>query len=77
VSGFVASACTAVLDRIAESDLVVLNKYGKLEAMQQGLAAAFEAAVSAGMTFIEPYIYSREELHRLLNAVVTNDHSRT
>jgi nucleoside-triphosphatase THEP1 len=44
----VARACTAVFDRMAESDLVVLNKYGKLEAMQQGLAAAFEAAVSAG-----------------------------
>jgi hypothetical protein len=44
----VASVCTAILDRIAESDLVVLNKYGKLKAMQQGLAAAFEAAVSSG-----------------------------
>src|SRR5690606_20016872 len=38
------AACAAVLPRIAASDLVVLSKFGKLEAMGQGLFAAFEAA---------------------------------
>lgn len=43
----VASACAAVLGQIPQSDLVVLNKFGKLEAMGQGLAPAFAAAVAA------------------------------
>ena len=44
----VASACQALLDQIPKSDLVVLNKFGKLEAMGQGLAPAFERAICAG-----------------------------
>jgi nucleoside-triphosphatase THEP1 len=44
----VASACSALLHQIPISDLVVLNKFGKLEAMGQGLAAAFRRAISAG-----------------------------
>jgi hypothetical protein len=44
----VAGACAGVLRQIATSDLVVLNKLGKLEAMGQGLAPAFHAAVAAG-----------------------------
>jgi Protein of unknown function (DUF2478) len=44
----VASACKALLDQIPISDLVVLNKFGKLEAIGQGLAAAFELAIGEG-----------------------------
>jgi nucleoside-triphosphatase THEP1 len=44
----VASACRAVLEQISMSDLVVLNKFGKLEGMGEGLAPAFELAISAG-----------------------------
>jgi hypothetical protein len=42
----VASACEALLDQIPISDLVVLNKFGKLEGMGHGLAAAFKLAIS-------------------------------
>jgi nucleoside-triphosphatase THEP1 len=44
----VGAACSGLLGQIAASDLVVLSKFGKLEAMRQGLAAAFLAAFSAG-----------------------------
>jgi hypothetical protein len=43
----VAAACAVVIGQIAASDLVVLNKFGKLEALHQGLWPAFEAAVAA------------------------------
>ncbi len=42
------AACATVLDEIAASDVVVLSKFGKLEAMQKGLFPAFEAAIAAG-----------------------------
>lgn len=44
----VARACASVLSQIATSDLIVLNKFGKLEATGQGLAPAFKAAMAAG-----------------------------
>jgi Protein of unknown function (DUF2478) len=44
----VASACKVLLDQIPISDLVVLNKFGKLEASGKGLAAAFELAIGEG-----------------------------
>jgi nucleoside-triphosphatase THEP1 len=44
----VVGACAAVLRQIPTSDLVVLNKFGKLEAMGKGLAPAFDAAVAIG-----------------------------
>lgn len=44
----VAGACAAILDQIPTGDLVVLNKFGKLEAAHEGLAAAFDAAITAG-----------------------------
>jgi hypothetical protein len=43
----VAAACRQLQNQIATSDLVVLSKFGKLEAMRSGLAAAFEATVAA------------------------------
>lgn len=50
----------ALLDQIAASDLVVLSKFGKLEAMGGGLVAAFEAAIGAGI----PVLTSVSEKHR-------------
>ena len=43
----VAAACRELHDQIATSDLVVLSKFGKLEAIRSGLAAAFEAGPPA------------------------------
>jgi len=43
----VAGACAAILSQIPASDLVVFNKFGKLEATGEGLAPAFDAAVAA------------------------------
>jgi hypothetical protein len=44
----VEAACADILGQIAASDLVILSKFGKLEAQGQGLAAAFQAAAAAG-----------------------------
>jgi hypothetical protein len=44
----VADACAAVVSQIPTCDLVVLNKFGKLEVMGEGLAPAFRAAIAAG-----------------------------
>lgn len=44
----VEAACAGVLGRLAEADLVVLSKFGKLEAAGSGLFRAFEAALAAG-----------------------------
>lgn len=56
----VASACKAILDQISISDLVVLNKFGKLERMGDGLAAAFEFAISVG----KPVLTTVSDRHR-------------
>lgn len=42
------AACAAVLRQLATSDVVVLSKFGKLEAIHAGLSPAFEAALAAG-----------------------------
>jgi hypothetical protein len=47
-AGGVADACAAVVRQIPTCDLVVLNKFGKLEAMGEGLAPAFRAGIAAG-----------------------------
>ena len=44
----VVDACASVVDRIAASDLVVLSKFGKLEAVGSGLFEAFEIAIRLG-----------------------------
>lgn len=41
-------ACASVVDRIATSDVVVLSKFGKVEAVGSGLFEAFEIAVRLG-----------------------------
>lgn len=46
------AACAMVLNQIAGSDVVVLSKFGKLEAMRLGLFLAFEAAITAGRPVI-------------------------
>jgi nucleoside-triphosphatase THEP1 len=56
----VASVCKAILGQISMSDLVVLNKFGKLERMGEGLAAAFELAISAG----KPVLTTVSDRHR-------------
>lgn len=44
----VEAACDGLLAQVASSDVVVLSKFGKLEAAGRGLAPAFRAAVAAG-----------------------------
>jgi len=41
-------ACVGLLDQIGSADVVVISKFGKMEAMQQGLWPAFAAAAGAG-----------------------------
>lgn len=59
-SAGVAAACRAVLDHIDESDVVVLSKFGKLEANGSGLLPAFEAAMKRR----KPLLTSVSGLHR-------------
>ncbi len=56
----VEAACAAVLGQITDSDLVVLSKFGKLEAAGGGLAPAFAAAIAAG----KPVLTTVSGLHR-------------
>ncbi len=56
----VEGACTAVLDQVGGSDVVVLSKFGKLEAAGGGLAPAFQAAIAAG----KPLLTTVSDLHR-------------
>lgn len=59
-AGGVETACKNILGQIAASDLVVLSKFGKLEALGEGLAPAFHAAISAG----KPVLTTISEKHR-------------
>lgn len=54
------AACATILDQIVACDLVVLSKFGKLEAARGGLAPAFEAAIAAG----KPVLTTVSEKHR-------------
>lgn len=56
----VEAACDELRDQLAACDVVVLSKFGKLEAMHKGLAAAFDAAIAAG----KPILTSVSEKHR-------------
>lgn len=53
-------ACAALLGQIPDSDVVVLSKFGKLEAAGRGLAPAFAAAITTG----KPVLTTVSELHR-------------
>jgi nucleoside-triphosphatase THEP1 len=56
----VEAACAAVRDQVRTSDLVILSKFGKLEAARRGLAGVFEAALAAG----KPVLTTVSEKHR-------------
>jgi nucleoside-triphosphatase THEP1 len=56
----VVNAGAAIIDQIPSSDLVILNKFGKLEASGNGLAAAFAAAIAAG----KPLLTTVSDKHR-------------
>lgn len=56
----VEAACAELLEQIPASDLVVLSKFGKLEAGRAGLASAFEAAIAAG----KPVLTTVSDKHR-------------
>lgn len=53
-------ACAALLGQIPASDVVVLSKFGKLEAAGGGLAPAFATAIAAG----KPVLTTVSDLHR-------------
>jgi hypothetical protein len=52
-------ACATVLKQIELCDLVVLSKFGKLEAASGGLIGAFQAAIAAG----KPILTSISDKH--------------
>lgn len=56
----VTCACKAILQQIPTSELVVLNKFGKLESMGEGLATAFKLAIAAG----KPLLTTVSRRHR-------------
>lgn len=56
----VQAACRGILDQIGDGDLVVISKFGKLEATRGGLVPALEAAVGAG----KPVLTTVSERHR-------------
>lgn len=53
-------ACSSLLEQVQGSDLVVLSKFGKLEAMHQGLFPVFEAAIAKG----KPLLTTVSSKHR-------------
>jgi nucleoside-triphosphatase THEP1 len=53
------TACAALLGQIPSADVVILSKFGKLEAIQQGLWAAFAGAVAAN----KPLLTTVSERH--------------
>jgi nucleoside-triphosphatase THEP1 len=65
----VEAACAALIRQIAESDLVVLNKFGKLEAMRQGLWRVLETSVAAG----KPLLLALSEKHAAAFRAVAPD----
>lgn len=42
------AACASLLDQLRDADVVVLSKFGKLEAEGKGLWPAFQASLAAG-----------------------------
>src|SRR3546814_15714093 len=60
----VETACSSVLDQVQSSDLVVLSKFGKLEAMHKGLFPAFEAAIASGKPVMTTVSSKHREIGR-------------
>lgn len=63
------AACAALLPQIASCDVVVLSKFGKLEAASDGLAPAFAAAIAAG----KPVLTTVSAKHRAAWAAFAPD----
>lgn len=55
----VQAACSRLLDQIPGADIVLLSKFGKLEASRKGLWPAFTMAISAG----KPVLTTVSEKH--------------
>lgn len=67
----VEAACAAILEGIANSELVVLSKFGKLEAAGKGLFPAFQAAIAAGKPLLTSVSYRhRDAWQRLVPSSV-------
>jgi hypothetical protein len=58
------AACAALLPQLETCDLVVLSKFGKLEAMGGGLFPAFAAARAAGLPVLTTVSAKHEEAWR-------------
>jgi hypothetical protein len=62
--GAAAAAAGVESDITAGCDLVLLNKFGKLEAAGDGLAIAFRAAVTAGLPLLTSVSPAHDEAWR-------------
>jgi hypothetical protein len=62
--GAVAAAATVQRDIAENCDLVLLNKFGKLEASGGGLAGAFQAALAAGVPLLTSVSPAHDEAWR-------------
>jgi hypothetical protein len=62
--GALAAAATVQSDISAGCDLVLLNKFGKLEIAGDGLFSAFRAAISAGLPLLTSVSPAHEEAWR-------------
>lgn len=63
-TGAVAAAAGVERDIAAGCDLVLLNKFGKLEAAGGGLASAFRAAIGAGLPLLSSVSPAQDEAWR-------------
>jgi Protein of unknown function (DUF2478) len=62
--GAVAAAATVQSDIAAGCDLVLLNKFGKLEIAGDGLASTFRAAIAAGLPLLTSVSPAHDEAWR-------------
>ena len=62
--GAVAAAATVQSDIAAGCDLVLLNKFGKLEIAGDGLVSAFRAAITAGLPLLTSVSPAHDEAWR-------------
>lgn len=63
-TGAVAAAAAVQSDIAAGCDLVLLNKFGKLEAAGEGLVSAFRAAISGGLPLLTSVSPAHDEAWR-------------
>ena len=65
-AGGVDAACASVLDHLRDADVVVLSKFGKLEAEGSGLWPAFAASLAAGRPVMTSVSAKHEDAWRAL-----------